>query len=214
MSVKIGASPRDVQVRLIQVGWGGLRTVAFVVQGAIAMITRRPLVLVALVAITLLGAHGALGQTPAPSPVTGTPSADPMAGITSETLGSGEPSAAPGQVFELASVTFAPDASIPFHTNPGSQIVSVLSGELTLTTIQAGGQLMRAAAAEGTPVPAEIEPGASIVLHAGEGFFFPQGTVHQLHNAGTEPAVITVATLFAADQPDLVWTNEQGTPIP
>jgi hypothetical protein len=23
-----------------------------------------------------------------------------------------------------------------------------------------------------------------------------------------------VATLFAADQPDLVWTNEQGTPTP
>jgi len=26
--------------------------------------------------------------------------------------------------------------------------------------------------------------------------------------------VIVVATLFAADRPDLVWTNEQGTPTP
>jgi quercetin dioxygenase-like cupin family protein len=179
------------------------------------MAARRPLVLVALVAIALLiGARGALGQTPSSSPTAGTPSADPMAGITSETLGSGVPSAAPGQVFELASVTFAPDATIPFHTNPGSQIVSVLSGDLTLTAIQPGGQLMRASAAEGTPVPTAVEPGASIVLHAGDGFFFPQGTVHLLHNAGTEPAVIMVATLFAADQPDLVWTNERGTPIP
>jgi quercetin dioxygenase-like cupin family protein len=124
------------------------------------------------------------------------------------------PSAAPGQSFELATVTFAPDATIPFHTNPGSQLVSVLSGELTLTAIQAGGQLMSASSEEGTPVPTPVEPGSSIVLHVGEGFFFPQGTVHLLHNAGTEPAVIMVATLFAADQPDLVWTNDQGTPTP
>ena len=179
------------------------------------MAARRPLVLAALVAIALLlGARGTLGQTPMASPMTGTPSADPMAGITSETLGSGVPSAAPDQAFELARVTFAPDATIPLHTNPGSQLVSVLSGELTLTAIQAGGQMMRSSASDGTPVPATVEPGASIVLHAGEGFFFPQGTVHLLHNAGTEPAVIMVATLFAADQPDLVWTNEQGTPTP
>ena len=25
---------------------------------------------------------------------------------------------------------------------------------------------------------------------------------------------LAMATLFAADQPDVVWTNEQGTPIP
>lgn len=174
----------------------------------------RPYVLVALVAFVLLmGARGTLGQTPPASPTASTPSTDPMAGITSETLGNGVPSAAPGQVFELASVTFAPGATIPLHTNPGSQIVSVLSGELTLTAIQPGGQLMRASA-EGTPVPAAVEPGASIVLQVGDGFFFPQGTVHLLHNAGTEPAVIMVATLFAAEQPDLVWTNEQGTPTP
>ena len=34
--------------------------------------------------------------------------------------------------FELARVTFAPQATIPLHTNPGAQLVSVLSGELTL----------------------------------------------------------------------------------
>jgi quercetin dioxygenase-like cupin family protein len=179
------------------------------------MAGRRSLILVTLVAFALLmGARGTLGQTPQASPMTGTPSADPMVGITSETLGSGVPSAAPGQLLELASVTFAPGATIPFHTNPGSQLVSVVSGELTLTAIQAGGQLMSASAAEGTPVPLAVDPGASIVLHVGDGFFFPQGTVHLLHNAGTEPAVIMVATLFSADQPDLVWTNDQGTPTP
>ena len=179
------------------------------------MTAQRSCILVALAAFALLmGARGTLGQTPPASPMMGTPSADPMAAITSETLGSGVPSAAPGQVFELASVTFAPGATIPFHTNPGSQIVSVVSGELTLMAIQAGGQLMSASAEEGTPVPTPVEPGASIVLHVGDGFFFPQGTVHLLHNAGTEPAVIMVATLFAVDQPDLVWTNDEGTPIP
>ena len=92
----------------------------------------------------------------------GTPITDPLAGITSETLGSGVPSATPGQTFELARVTFAPQATIPLHTNPGAQLVSVLSGELTLMAIQAGGQLMRPAAASGTPEePAAIDPGSS-----------------------------------------------------
>jgi quercetin dioxygenase-like cupin family protein len=180
------------------------------------MASCRPLVLAALVAVGLLiGAHGTPGYAQSTSPMTGTPSTDPLAGITSETLGSGVPRATPGQTFELARVTFAPGATIPLHTNPGAQLVSVLSGELTLMATQAGGQLIRPEAPSGTPAPPEaVDPGSSIVLHPGEGFFFPQGTVHLLHNAGTEPTVIMVATLFAADQPDLVWTNEQGTPTP
>ena len=175
------------------------------------MVSRRPLVLAALVAVGLLiGARGTPGHAQSASPMAGTPITDPLAGITSETLGSGVPGATPGQSFELARVTFAPQATIPLHTNPGAQLVSVLSGELTLMATQAGGHLMRPEAApSGTPAPpAAIDPGAAIVLHPGEGFFFPQGTVHRLHNAGTEPAVIMVATLFAADQPDVVWTNE------
>jgi quercetin dioxygenase-like cupin family protein len=180
------------------------------------MASRRPLVLAALVAVALLiGARSTPGYAQSASPMAGTPSTDPLAGITSETLGSGLPSATPGLTFELARVTFAPEATIPLHTNPGAQIVSVLSGELTLMATQAGGQLMQPAAPSGTPAPpAAVDPGSSIVLHPGEGFFFPQGTVHLLHNAGTEPAVIVVATLFAADQPDTIWTNEQGTPTP
>src|SRR5215217_2692394 len=180
------------------------------------MASPRPLVLAALVAGALLiGDRAIPGSAQSASPVAGTPITDPLAGITSETLGSGVPGATPGQSFELASVTFAPGATIPLHTNPGAQLVSMLSGELTLMATQAGGQLMGPETSSGTPAPpAAVDPGASIVLHPGEGFFFPQGTVHLLHNAGTEPAVIMVATLFAADQPDLVWTNEQGTPTP
>ena len=180
------------------------------------MASRCPLVLAALVAVSLLiGAPGTLGHAQSTSPMAGTPSPDPLAGITSETWGSGVPSAAPSQAFELGRVTFAPQATIPLHTNPGAQLVSVLSGELTLMATQAGGELMRQAASIGTPAPpTAIDPGVSVVLHPGDSFFFPQGTVHRLHNAGTDPTVIVVATLFAADQPDLVWTNEQGTPTP
>src|SRR5215218_10510546 len=93
----------------------------------------RLLVLAAFVAVALLiDAQGAPGYAQSASPMAGTPSTDPLAGISSETLGSGVPSATPGQTFELARVTFAPGATIPFHTNPGAQLVSVLSGELTL----------------------------------------------------------------------------------
>ena len=104
------------------------------------MASRRPLVLAALLAVTLLiGARGTPGSAQSASPTAGTPITDPLAGITSETLGSGLPSATPGQTLELARITFAPQATIPLHTNPGAQLVSVLSGELTLMATQAGG---------------------------------------------------------------------------
>jgi quercetin dioxygenase-like cupin family protein len=178
--------------------------------------SRWPLILAALVAVSLLiGANGTSGSAQSASPMAGTPSGDPLAGITSESLGSGVPSTTPGQSFELARVTFEPEATIPLHTNPGAQLVSVISGELTLMATQPGGHLTRAAAPSGTPESLTvIAAGDPVVLYPGDSFFFPRGTVHLLHNAGTEPAAIMVATLFAADQPDLVWTNEQGTPTP
>jgi hypothetical protein len=85
------------------------------------MASRRSLVLAALVSVALLiGARGAGGYAESASPMAGTPITDPLAGITSEPLGSGWPSATPGQTFELARVTFAPEATIPLHTNPGA----------------------------------------------------------------------------------------------
>jgi quercetin dioxygenase-like cupin family protein len=104
------------------------------------MASRRPLVLAALVAVGFhFDARGTPGYAQSASPMAATPSTDPLAGITSETLGSGVPSATPGETFELARVTFAPEATIPLHTNPGAQLVSVLSGELTLMATQTGG---------------------------------------------------------------------------
>src|SRR3954451_23654610 len=118
------------------------------------MVSRRPLVLAALSAVAPpIGARSIPGYAQSASPMAGTPITDPLAGITSETLGSGMPSATPGQTFELARVTFAPDATIPFHTNPGAQLVSVVSGELTLMATQPGGQLMRPETSSGTPAP-------------------------------------------------------------
>src|SRR5215217_2410135 len=122
------------------------------VKGRVPMVSRHLLVLATLIAVALLiGARSTPGYAQSASPMAGTPSTDPLAGITSETLGSGVPSATPGQSFELASVTFAPGATIPLHTNPGAQLVSVLSGELTLMATQAGGQLMQPEALSGTP---------------------------------------------------------------
>jgi len=93
------------------------------------MALRRPLVLAALVAVALLfGARGTPGSAQSPSPLAGTPSTDPLVGITSETLGRGVPGAASGQTFELARVIFAPEATMPLHTSSGAQLVSVLSG--------------------------------------------------------------------------------------
>ena len=83
--------------------------------------------------------RGTPGHAQLASPMSGTLITDPLVGITSETLRSGVTSATPGQTFEFARVTFAPQATISLHPNPGGQLVSVLSGELTLMATQTGG---------------------------------------------------------------------------
>jgi quercetin dioxygenase-like cupin family protein len=165
-----------------------------------------------VVILALLGPAVVQAEDATPAPA----AANPLAGIAIEVLGGGAPSAVPDQALGLFRVTFTPGATMPFHNNPASaQIVAVEAGTIELTAMQEGGQLTQVWAANGTPAAAApIAPADVIVLQPGDSSFFPQSTVHYLHNPGDEPAVILVTTLVAAGQPLVVWTNEQGTPIP
>ena len=91
-------------------------------------------------------------------------------------------------------------------------MVHVESGELTYTVIEGTVQVQRAATA-GTPGPTEaVGPGQETVLRAGD-WLFEQGVVHSVRNDGSEPTVVLVMALTAADQPFTVF-HEMGTPAP
>lgn len=129
-----------------------------------------------------------------------TPTAAP---IVREVLGDGEPVAAPGQTLELVRFTIAPGTILPAHTHPGMQVAWLESGELRYTVVSGGEvPITRAGAAPGTPGPVEtLDPGETTTFHPGDSWVEPAGVVHFGENAGTEPVVILVASLFETGVP-------------
>ncbi|MGH2557613.1 MAG: hypothetical protein ACRDJH_01005 [Thermomicrobiales bacterium] len=70
------------------------------------------------------------------------------------------------------------------------------------------------AAGEGTATPTEqLGPGDETVLYAGDWLYEDGGVVHEAHNAGSEPAVVWLAALWAADEPGTIF-HEEATPAP
>ena len=141
--------------------------------------------------------------------------APPAAGTgpSLELLTHGIPTIAPGQDLGLVRITFPPGATVPAHTHPGAMAFWVETGTVGWTPIGPDIQVMRAATAS-TPGPTEtVSAGMEAVLRAGDALFVaePHGEV-LVRNAGEGTAVALAAYLFAADQPFITFTNEQGTP--
>ena len=135
------------------------------------------------------------------------------AGPSLETLARGIPTIAPGQDLGLVRITFPPGSTVPAHTHPGAMAFWVETGAVGWTPIGPDIQVMRATTA-GTPGPTEtVSAGTEAVLRAGDALFVaePHGEV-LVRNAGEGTAVALAAYLFAADQPFITFTNEQGTP--
>ncbi len=169
---------------------------------------RRVPILLSVVAVVLLGAL-AVGRSLATRAQEATPAISAV-GVKTDVLGSGQPDAAPGQALAGRRNTFEPGGSIPAHMHPGALVLHVESGELTYTVIEGTVQVHRAATA-GTPGPTEeVGPGQEAVLRAGD-WLFEQGVVHSVRNDGSEPTVVLVMALTAADQPFTVF-HEMATP--
>lgn len=170
----------------------------------------RPIPIVPVAVVVVLLGLLALGRlitvaqdaTPAPAAV----------GVTTDILGTGQPDAAPGQGLAGRRNTFEPGGFIPAHHHPCALVLHIESGELTYTVIEGSVQVQRATTA-GTPGPTEeLGPGQETVLHAGD-WLFEQGVVHSVRNDGSDPTVVLVTALTAADQPFTIF-HEMGTPAP
>ena len=125
-----------------------------------------------------------------------------VAPVVREVLGDGEPVAAPGQSLELVRFTIAPGTTLPAHTHPGMQVAWLEAGELEYTVITGEVPITRAGAAPGTPGPVEVlGEGQTTTFLPGDSWAEPEGVVHFGRNAGTEPVVILVASLFTTGAP-------------
>ena len=166
--------------------------------------------------VSVLIAVALLGLLVLARPLTGAQEATPApiaaVGVTTDMLGSGQPDAAPGQALAGRRNTYEPGGFTPAHHHPGALVVHIESGELTYSVIEGTVTIQRAASG-GTPGPTEqLGPGQETVLRAGD-WLFEQGVVHSVRNDGSEPTVVLVMALTAADQPFTVF-HEMGTPAP
>lgn len=129
-------------------------------------------------------------------------------GIDLEFLNEGQPANAPGLSLVLYRVTFR-SGEVPLHMHPGTTVATVESGAFSWT-LRAGTVWVTR---PGQVPEAVTEPGAKLVLTAGDGLVYNDDIVHSAGAVGDEPGVVVVTALFATGQPFLTLTNEQGTPV-
>jgi quercetin dioxygenase-like cupin family protein len=142
----------------------------------------------------------------------GTPAASVAAPIViaNEVLGRAQPAAVEEPELALGRVTIMPGAAIPVHYHPGTQIGVVVQGELTYTVFT--GETAWYRAADPSADPYLIQPGETVVVPAGDAVVETPGAIHQGSNAGDEPLVIYLSTLFPTGAPRAVIV--EATPVP
>lgn len=129
------------------------------------------------------------------TPESGTPVAS--GAVVREVLGSSDPEAAPGELFELARYTIPAGAVLPVHTHPGVQMAMVESGTLTYHVVSDGEvSVTRADGTEGI-----AGPGETVTFEVGDSWVEPEGMVHYAENLTDEPVVLISSSLFDADEP-------------
>lgn len=137
---------------------------------------------------------GAQDATPGTAPAAG------PVGVTSTSLGSGEPRLVPGHELSLRRITIAPGGGLPAHTHPGALVIYLESGSWGYIPLGGIAQLTRAAV-DGTPSPTEdMVAGTEIVLEPGD-WIYVEDPADDIRNAGDEPVVLWVAGLTPVGEP-------------
>lgn len=164
-------------------------------------------VLIAIVAVVLAG----YGSATLDARMEATPA--PATGVVREVLSSDDPAAAPGHALELVRYTIPGGTQLAAHTHPGMQVASIVSGTLSYSVISGEVPITRAGTGE---VIAANAASGEVAIHPGDAFHEAEGVVHFGRNAGTEPVVILVSSLFTIGQPPSspIDTTPVATPQP
>lgn len=143
---------------------------------------------------------GLAWQSTAATPAAG------LAGIESEILAAATPVPVADEQLALGRVTVQPGAVIPPHEHPGTQLATILAGELTYTVLTGA---VAVAGADGADIT--IRAGETLQLRPGDAVIEQPGALHTARNNGDEPVVIVLATLFPAGSPRTLF-QEMATP--
>ncbi len=116
-----------------------------------------------------------------------------------DVLASGRPSAAPEDSLELVRYTIQPGTTLAPHHHPAMQLALVESGTLSYTVIA---RTVAVHAADG--LTRSIGPGETGTIYSREWIVEDETIAHFGKNAGSDPVVILVASLLAADEPPAI----------
>ena len=134
-------------------------------------------------------------------------SPDPMAGVTTELLGSLPSASSPGYTLVFLRITMQPGANIPAHSHPGDVVVVVQSGKFGTSFVRGEGTVSRAAVGGADPVKATLKAGDSAVLLPGDSLAYGGSAGHTMSNAGDTPLVLLVSALLANGQPGFMFDH-------
>ena len=126
--------------------------------------------------------------------------ADGVAEVTRQVFAAAASERAPGQEVGLSRVIVPAGEEIAPHTHPGTQLAVIVEGTLTYT-VYAGEVTVTRGAGSASPRTERIGAGATTELNAGDALVETPGMQHSARNAGTEPVVIYLASLFEAGAP-------------
>jgi quercetin dioxygenase-like cupin family protein len=151
--------------------------------------------------VLLIGAAIVRGGAPVGADLLRQDEATPAAPtIVREVLGTTQPAEAPGYDLDFARYTIPAGAVVAPHSHPGTQVVSIFSGELTYHVIT-GEATVTHGATTATPTVEVVQAGQSTILRAGDNVVETPGMIHSAENLGPEPVVNYAAALFVSGGP-------------
>jgi quercetin dioxygenase-like cupin family protein len=137
-------------------------------------------------------------------------------GVTAEVLAAAPSAVAPDQTVYVARFIFQPGASIFPHNHPGTTVLGVISGTLGWTLKAGKAHVIRhAGAGAAGPIEELTEPGADVVLKAGDAIYYETDVVHTARGAGKTPAVVLGSLVLKTGAPLLMPANmKMDAPAP
>jgi quercetin dioxygenase-like cupin family protein len=135
-------------------------------------------------------------------------------GVTAEVLAAAPSTVAPGQTVYVARFVFQPGASIFPHSHPGTTVLGIVSGSFGWTLKAGKAHVIRGAGAGATgPVVDLTEPGADVILKAGDAIYYESDVVHTARAVGKTKAVVHGSMVLKEGAPLLMPADmKMGAP--
>ncbi|MCA9877098.1 MAG: hypothetical protein KC442_04940 [Thermomicrobiales bacterium] len=137
-------------------------------------------------------------------------------GTTGVSLGSVEPMAAPGYVFQIVELTWEPGAYATRHFHPTALITCVQEGALGFVLQAGAATLTRGGTADAPGEPEPLALDTEVVLQPRDCIAFDHFASHMEHtgwNASDGTTVLWEARLLDPSQPFTTYVNDLGTPV-